>query len=86
MRTHYFNAIENNDHIGYFVETMYYTDTAYSHLTYVQNNIFDIIADLYPEYADTIIKNKNEFIHIDNLNAWMHKIHIKGRFSRSWKK
>jgi len=86
MRTHYFNAIENNDHIGYFVETMYYTDTAYSHLTYVQNNIFDIIADLYPDYADTIIRNKNEFIHIDNLNAWMHKIHIKGRFSRSWKK
>ncbi len=85
MKLHYFNAIENNDHIGYFVETLYYTDTAYAHLTYVQNNMFDVIARMYPEYSDVVIKNKSEFKTIDNLDKWMKAIHIKGRFNRSWK-
>lgn len=85
MREHYFKSIDHNDHIGYFVETMHYTDTAYSHLTYVKHNIFDVIAGLYPEYSNTIAKNKEEFYHIDDLKYWMDKIHIKGRFSRSWK-
>ena len=85
MKLHYCNAIENNDHIGYFVETLYYTDTAYAHLTYVQNNMFDVIARMYPEYSDVVIKNKSEFKTIDNLDKWMKAIHIKGRFNRSWK-
>lgn len=85
MRQHYFNAIENCDHIGFFVETLYYTDTAYSHLTYVQNNIFDVMSNLYPEHKEIILKNKSEFKMIDNLDKWMKAIHIKGRFSRSWK-
>ncbi len=86
MREHYFNAIENNDHIGYFIESLHYTDTAYSHLTYVQNEIFDVIANLYPEHESVIFKNKEDFKMIEDLDQWMKAIHIKGRFSRSWKK
>lgn len=86
MRRHYFNSINNKDHIGYKIGSMWYTDTAYAHLKYVENKIFCVIMSYYPEHKEIITKNMNDFIKIENLSEWMSRIHVKGRFSRSWKK
>jgi putative methyltransferase len=85
VKAHYFNSIDNDDHIGYYVNNCYYTDTAYSHLFYVQNHIFDYLKDSYPAHADIIIANYNDFKPIKDLTRWMTDIHIKGRFNKSWK-
>lgn len=86
MKTHYFNSIKNNDHIGYKIGKIWYTDTAYSHLNYIKNNIFDTIFEFYPKYDSVVKKNKNDMLEILDLDEWMNKIHVKGRFSKSWKK
>lgn len=86
MKQHYFNAIQNRDHIGYKIENMWYTDTAYAHKIYVENNIFSVIINYYPEYKEIITKNSEDFLKIENLSEWLTKIHVKGRFEQSWKK
>jgi radical SAM superfamily enzyme YgiQ (UPF0313 family) len=86
MRNHYFDSIKNNQHFGYEIDKTYYTDTAYSHLQYVQNNIFEVLLSEFPIYTEILSRNKKDFKTIDNLNKWLVDIHIKGRFSKSWKK
>ena len=86
IKIHYFNSIENNDHIGYKIGKMWYTDTAYSHLNYVKNNIFEVISEFYPEHESVIKRNKEDMLEIIELDEWMNKIHVKGRFSKSWNK
>ena len=86
MKAHYFDSIKNNGHFGYYIYDMWYTDTAHAHLYYYQNNIFDILLKLYPEYNDIIVSNNNDFLEITDLNQWLLKIHIRGRFSKGWNK
>lgn len=86
MRNHYLNAITNNDHIGYKIGNVWYTDTAYAHLKYIENDIFRVIMNMYPEYSEIIEKNKNDMLEITELNKWLTTIHVKGRFEKSWKK
>jgi len=89
VRNHYFKALNEYNDIGYKIlidDINYYTDTAYSHLFYVENNIFDVLKDMYPEYDEIIDLNKKDFRPIENKKEWLKDIHIKGRFSESWKK
>lgn len=89
MKDHYFKSIEKYDHIGYRIINRelsdYYTDTAYSHLYYIKNNIFDVLVDIYPQYSDIINKNKKDIKSIDNLEDWLQDIHVRRRFTTAWK-
>jgi len=88
MKDHYFKSIDKYDHIGYSIInnlTEYYTDTAYSHLYYVQNNIYDVLTEMYPEYGYITGQNKKDMKCIDNLEDWLQDIHVRGRFTRAWK-
>lgn len=86
MKKHYNSAIKNYSEFGHYLVDMHYTDTAYSHYIYVKNNIWKILKNMYPQYKKIIVQNENDFVKIKNLNDWLDKIHIKGRFSRAWKK
>ena len=89
MKDHYFKSIDNYDHIGYTIVndelSDYYTDTAYSHLYYIKNNIFDILVEMYPEYGYIGNENKKDMKSIDNLESWLQDIHVRGRFTTAWK-
>lgn len=85
MRMHYFNSIRNIDHLGYEMDSMWYTDTAFSHKKYLENNIFYVIMNYYPKYNMIIKKNIEDFIDI-NDSSWLNTVHVRGRFSKSWKR
>ena len=89
MKEHYFKSIDKYDHIGYSIVNTelsdYYTDTAFSHLFYIKNNIFDILSEMYPEYGYVISQNKKDMKNIDNLEDWLQDIHVRGRFTEAWK-
>ena len=89
VREHYFKALNEYKDIGYKIlnkDINYYTDTAYSHLFYTENNIFDVFKEMYPEYDEIIDRNKNDFRPIDDKMEWLRDIHVRGRFSESWRK
>jgi hypothetical protein len=88
VREHYFKAINDSAHIGYEIipnTGFFFTDTAYSHMFYYKNCIFDYQKQWYPEYLDEILLNEQDFKPIDSLENWLKTIHVKGRFSESWK-
>ncbi len=88
VREHYFKALNEYKDIGYKIlnrDINYYTDTAYSHLFYTENNIFDVFKEMYPEYDEIIDRNKKDFRPIDDKIEWLRDIHVRGRFSESWR-
>ena len=88
VREHYFKALNEYKDIGYKIlnrDINYYTDTAYSHLFYTENNIFDVFKEMYPEYDEIIDRNKKDFRPIDDKMEWLRDIHVRGRFSESWR-
>ena len=89
VREHYFKALNDYKDIVYKIlnkDINYYTDTSYSHLFYTENNIFDVFKEMYPEYDEIIDRNKNDFRPIDDKMEQSRDIHVRGRFSESWRK
>ena len=89
MQNHYFKSIDRYEHIGYSIvnDTLsdYYTDTAFSHLSYINNSIYNVLKELYPDYGLIIDQNKLDMKPIDNLEDWLQDIHVRGRFTTAWK-
>ena len=88
VKEHYFKAINDYKDIGYKIlidDINYYTDTAYSHLFYVENNIFGTLKEMCPEYDEIIDQNRNDFRPIFDKKEWLRDIHVRGRFGESWK-
>ena len=52
---------------------------------YTENNIFDVFKEMYPEYDEIIDRNKKDFRPIDDKMEWLRDIHVRGRFSESWR-
>ena len=40
---------------------------------------------MYPEYDEIIERNKNDFRPIFDKQEWLRDIHVRGRFSESWR-
>lgn len=67
-KEHYFSSIENKDHFGYVItkdEDQRFPEFAFSHKTYIENNIYSYLYKWYPEYTD--------YLKYDELSLWKGK-------------
>jgi hypothetical protein len=44
-----------------------------------------VFKEMYPEYDEIIDRNKKDFRPIDDKMEWLRDIHVRGRFSESWR-
>lgn len=64
-KEHYFNSIENKDHFGYVISSdkeQRFPEFAFSHKTYIENDIYKYFYEWYPEYTD--------YLKYDEYSLW----------------